>query len=81
MRIHANDGISEEARDLLLEQGFNITTDHVPQDKLADFIKTRQVGALLVRSGTKVRKELIDACPGLKQIGRGGLRMDKIEGQ
>ena len=34
---------------------------------------------LLVRSATKVRKNLIDACPSLKIIGRGGVGMDNID--
>ena len=34
---------------------------------------------LLIRSATKVRKELIDACPSLKVIGRGGVGMDNID--
>jgi D-3-phosphoglycerate dehydrogenase len=37
------------------------------------------VEVLLVRSATKVRKDLIDACPGLKLIGRGGVGMDNID--
>ncbi|MBC7885460.1 MAG: D-2-hydroxyacid dehydrogenase, partial [Saprospiraceae bacterium] len=35
--------------------------------------------AICVRSATKVRKELIDACPNLKAIGRGGVGMDNID--
>lgn len=79
MRIHANDGISEEAITLLKEQDFTITTDHVPQEQLVDHINNQRVDALLVRSATKVPKELIDACPGLKLIGRGGVGMDNID--
>ncbi|MBZ0207172.1 MAG: D-2-hydroxyacid dehydrogenase [Flavobacteriales bacterium] len=79
MRIHANDGISDEAKSLLQEQDFKITTHHVPQDKLVDYINAEGVDALLVRSATKVPKELIDACPGLKLIGRGGVGMDNID--
>ena len=79
MRIHANDGISEEAQSLLKEQDITITTEHVPQEKLVDYINKEKVDALLVRSATKVRKELIDACPGLKLIGRGGVGMDNID--
>src|SRR5690606_29173473 len=35
--------------------------------------------AITVRSATKVRKELIDGCPNLKLIGRGGVGMDNID--
>lgn len=79
MRIHANDGISEDAKELLKEQGFQVTTDNVPQDKLADYLNKEQVDALLVRSATKARKDLMDACPGLKLIGRGGVGLDNID--
>ncbi len=36
---------------------------------------------ILVRSATTVRKEVIDACPALKLIGRGGVGMDNIDVQ
>ncbi len=79
IRVHANDGISAQARESLKEQGFNITTDHIPQDQLAHFIQQEKVDVLLVRSATKVRKDLIDACPTLKLIGRGGVGLDNID--
>ncbi len=79
MRIHANDGISKEAVEYLKEQGFEITTNHVPQEQLAAYLHAAHVEALLVRSATKVDQNLIDACPDLKLIGRGGVGMDNID--
>ncbi|MDX9751889.1 MAG: D-2-hydroxyacid dehydrogenase [Flavobacteriales bacterium] len=79
MRIHANDGIAESARKALEAEGFKTTTDSVPQERLAAHINAEQVDVLLVRSATKVRQELIDACPGLKLIGRGGVGVDNID--
>lgn len=79
MRIHANDGIAESGRAELQQEGFTVTTEHVPQDKLIAFINEQEVDVLLVRSATKVRQDLIDACPGLKLIGRGGVGMDNID--
>ncbi len=79
MRIHANDGISKGAAARLKEEGFNITTDHVPQDHLAAYINKENVDVLLVRSATKVRRDLLDVCPGLKLIGRGGVGLDNID--
>ncbi len=79
MHIHANDGISKEAVNLLKEEGFEITTEHVPQEQLAAYLNTRGAEVLLVRSATKVGRELIDACPGLKLVGRGGVGMDNID--
>lgn len=79
MRIHANDGINADAKTRLQEEGFTITTDHVPQEQLIAFLNAEKVDVLLVRSATKARKDLIDACPGLKLIGRGGVGLDNID--
>lgn len=79
MRIHANDGISAQAKARLQEEGFTVTTDHVPQEQLADFLNKEKVEVLLVRSATKVRRDLIDAVPSMKLIGRGGVGLDNID--
>ncbi len=79
MKILANDGISQNGITALEKAGFEVLTTTVAQEQLATFIKDNKVDALLVRSATKVRKELIDACPGLKLIGRGGVGMDNID--
>lgn len=79
MRVHANDGISKTATTRLQEEGFVITTEHVPQEALVAYLNKEAVEVLLVRSATKVRKDLIDACPGLKLIGRGGVGLDNID--
>ncbi|MBP6389946.1 MAG: D-2-hydroxyacid dehydrogenase [Flavobacteriales bacterium] len=79
MRVHANDGLSATAKERLTQAGFQVSTDHVPQDLLAQRLKQERVDVLLVRSATQARKELIDACPDLKLIGRGGVGMDNID--
>jgi D-3-phosphoglycerate dehydrogenase / 2-oxoglutarate reductase len=79
MRIHANDGLSAKARESLVEEGFKVTTDHVPQDGLVGYVNEQSVDVLLVRSATKVRRDLIDACPSIKLIGRGGVGLDNID--
>ena len=78
-KILANDGISQAGIDALIEKGFNIVTDHVPQDDLISTITKENYEVLLVRSATTVRKHLIDACPNLKIVGRGGVGMDNID--
>jgi len=78
-KILANDGISQAGIDALTEKGFNIVTDHVAQDDLIKTINKEKYEVLLVRSATTVRKNLIDACPNLKIIGRGGVGMDNID--
>lgn len=79
MKILANDGISTEGIKALENEGFEVSTENVPQDQLIDTINNENYVGLLVRSATKVRKDLIDACPGLKLIGRGGVGMDNID--
>lgn len=79
MKILANDGISQSGIDALTQSGFEVITVNVAQEQLIDYINKNDIVALLVRSATTARKELIDACPGLKLIGRGGVGMDNID--
>ncbi|MAQ62226.1 MAG: 3-phosphoglycerate dehydrogenase [Flavobacteriales bacterium] len=79
MKILANDGISMSGIDALTEAGFDVITTNVAQEQLVNFINKNKIVVLLVRSATTARKELIDACPGLKIIGRGGVGMDNID--
>lgn len=79
MRVHANDGISAQAKASLSDEGFKVSTEHVPQEQLAAFINKERVEVLLVRSATKVRRDLIEACPTIKLIGRGGVGLDNID--
>ncbi len=79
INILANDGISQAGIDTLKTNGFNIVTEKVAQKDLIDKINTENYQVLLVRSATTVRKDLIDACPQLKIIGRGGVGMDNID--
>jgi D-3-phosphoglycerate dehydrogenase len=79
MKILANDGISQTGIDFLQENEFEVITVNVAQEQLVDYINENEVSALLVRSATTARKELIDQCPGLKLIGRGGVGMDNID--
>jgi D-3-phosphoglycerate dehydrogenase len=78
-KILANDGIDATGKAILEKEGFTVLTQKVDQADLAAYINAEQIGVLLVRSATKVRKDLIDACPGLKIIGRGGVGMDNID--
>lgn len=79
MKILANDGISPEGVSKLEAAGFEVITEKVAQEDLIDAINSENYVGLLVRSATTVRKDLIDACPGLKFIGRGGVGMDNID--
>ncbi|TDQ31497.1 D-2-hydroxyacid dehydrogenase [Zeaxanthinibacter enoshimensis] len=79
MKVLANDGISTTGITLLEKAGYEVITTRVAQEQLASYINRNKIDVLLVRSATKVRKELIDQCPSLKLIGRGGVGMDNID--
>lgn len=79
MKILANDGISALGKSLLEDAGFTVITEKVAQDDLATAVNEQGIEMILVRSATTVRKEVIDACPGVKLIGRGGVGMDNID--
>ena len=79
MKILANDGIDAAGKAALLQQGHEVLTDAIPQVELIDFINSHQVEGLLVRSATQVRKDVLDGCPSLKWVGRGGVGIDNID--
>lgn len=79
MKVLANDGISKSGIEVLEKAGFEVITTKVAQEQLKNYLQENNINALLVRSATKVRKDIIDACPDLKLIGRGGVGMDNID--
>ncbi len=79
MKVLANDGISQTGIDALQNNGYEVITTNVAQEQLISYINKNDITVLLVRSATTARKELIDSCPSLKIIGRGGVGMDNID--
>tara|TARA_B100001063_G_scaffold84063_1_gene78437 strand:+ start:3776 stop:4726 length:951 start_codon:yes stop_codon:yes gene_type:complete len=79
MKILANDGISESGKNKLEEYGFEVDLTKVSQEQLVDYINDNKITAILVRSATQVRADIIDNCPSIKIIGRGGVGMDNID--
>lgn len=79
MKVLANDGMDAIGIEMLQKAGFMVITDKVAQENLINEINQQNYEVLTVRSATKVRKDLIDACPNLKIIGRGGVGMDNID--
>lgn len=77
MKILANDGIDEAGKKILEEAGHTVDTHKIPQQDLAERLPTYD--GLIVRSATKVRAELIDACPNLRFVARAGVGMDNID--
>ena len=79
IKVLANDGISEIGVQILEEYGFEVITEKVNQENLITEINKENYEVILVRSATKVRKDIIDNCPNIKIIGRGGVGMDNID--
>jgi len=78
-KILVNDGIHPTGEKMLTEAGHEVSTTNIPQADLAN--QLNNFDAICVRSATKVRKDLIDACPNLKIIARGGVGLDNIDVQ
>ena len=79
MKILANDGISESGKNKLEEYGFEVDLTKVSQEQLVRYINDNHIVVILVRSATQVRADIIDNCPSIKIIGRGGVGMDNID--
>lgn len=77
IKILANDGIHPDGKTLLEEAGYRVDTEKISQEDLPDVLPNYDV--IIVRSATKVRKELIERCPNLKIIARGGVGLDNID--
>lgn len=77
IKILANDGIHPDGQLLLEEAGYEVHTDKIAQEDLPKELPNYDV--ICVRSATKVRQDLIDACPNLKIIARGGVGLDNID--
>ncbi len=79
MKILANDGISDSGKEKLEEYGFDVDLTKVSQEQLVSYINENEISTILVRSATQVRADIIDNCPSIKIIGRGGVGMDNID--
>jgi D-3-phosphoglycerate dehydrogenase len=77
VKILVNDGIEADGKLILEDAGYEVNTTSVAQDALMTELPNYDV--IIVRSATKVRKDLIDACPNLKIIARGGVGTDNID--
>lgn len=76
MKVLANDGIDKSGKELLENAGFEVITDNIPQDELLS--KIDQYDVLIVRSATKVKREIIEKS-NLKLIARAGVGLDNID--
>lgn len=76
-KVLINDGIHPTGLKMLVDAGYEVQTTKISQEDLNDQLNA--FDAICVRSATKVRTELIDKCPNLKLIGRGGVGLDNID--
>ena len=82
LRILLNDGLDKKAISNLEFLGFDVDTNHYDIEDLKEKIK--EVDCIVIRSATKITRELIDeAIKGgnLKLIIRGGVGLDNIDVQ
>jgi D-3-phosphoglycerate dehydrogenase len=77
VKILINDGIHPDGQLLLEEAGYQVDTDKIAQEDLPEKLPNYDV--VCVRSATKIRTALIDQCPNLKVICRGGVGLDNID--
>ncbi|MCO6459912.1 MAG: D-2-hydroxyacid dehydrogenase [Saprospiraceae bacterium] len=77
IKILVNDGIEADGKMLLEEAEYIVDTNRVAQEDLPKVLP--QYDVVIVRSATQIRKDLIDVCPNLKVIARGGVGMDNID--
>ncbi len=77
MKVLITDGISKEGLAILQNAGLEITQQQYPPEELVAVIKDYE--AIIVRSATKVTREVIEAGTKLKVIARGGVGLDNID--
>lgn len=79
MKLLVSDSLSEKGLQVLREvQDLQVDVfDGLPPDKLKELIKNYD--ALIVRSGTKVTREVIQQAKKLRVIGRAGVGLDNVD--
>ena len=77
MKVLAADGISPKGIELLQKEFEVVVKDKLPAEELLEIIP--QFDAIMVRSASKVTKEVIDRATNLKIIGRAGVGIDGID--
>lgn len=76
-KILVTDGIHPDGQQLLEKANFLVDNQKIAQEELYKALPDYDV--IVIRSATKVRKDLIDKCPNLKVIARGGVGLDNID--
>lgn len=77
MKVLVADSVSQGAMDLLKKSGIDVVYEEVSPEALLKRIP--EFEGLMVRSRTKVTKQVIEAGKNLKVIGRAGIGVDNID--
>ncbi len=77
IKILVNDGLHPDGKMLLEEAGYEVDDQRVAQADLHQVLPNYD--AIIVRSATHVRREVLEHCPNLKLIARAGVGMDNID--
>ncbi len=79
IKILVSDGMEQNALNKLNEQGFVVLDKHFEKEELKEKIK--DFDAIIIRSATKVDKEIIDAGikGNLKLVVRAGVGLDNVD--
>lgn len=78
MRVLVSDKLAMEGVQKLKDAGLDVVEAwDEPKDRLPELIA--DCDAIVIRSATKATKELIDASPGLRVIGRAGIGLDNVD--
>ena len=78
MKILVSDKLAMEGVEMLENAGHDVVRAwDEPKDRLPELIKDCQ--AIVIRSATKCTKELMDAAPDLKVVGRAGIGLDNVD--
>jgi len=77
MKILVNDGMSKDGIEMLRNAGHLVEDNNIPQEELP--AKIADYDVLVVRSATKVNRDVIDGGRKLKVVVRGGVGVDNID--
>ncbi len=78
MKVGICDAIAGEGVEILKQKGLEVVDlSELPKEELINHVE--DLDALIVRSATKVRREMIDRAKNLKVIGRAGVGLDNID--
>ncbi len=77
MKILITDGMDENGIEALRRKGFHVIAKACTPEELKEQLP--QYDGIIIRSATKLHKEIIELCPNLKFIARGGVGLDNVD--